>query len=198
VIRTITLLRFISEPELREEITAATNKAESYQDFSAWLRFGREAIERNDPAEQEKIIKFNTLLANCVIFHTALDMTGVLRQLLAEGWPLTPAAIADLSPYIRERIKRFGEYATDGLIEPPAAFNPHLDLTARVDGETALTGQAALTCSDHSVSLSLSVVAGSLFNSTCGLPSCSLVLPSRDWAPSDARLPSCRGDRTTT
>ncbi len=28
VIRTITLLRFISEPELREKITAATNKAE--------------------------------------------------------------------------------------------------------------------------------------------------------------------------
>ena len=72
VIRTITLLRFISEPELREEITAATNKVEAYNGFSAWLMFGHDAIERNDPAEQEKIIKFNTLLANCVIFHTAL------------------------------------------------------------------------------------------------------------------------------
>jgi hypothetical protein len=40
VIRTITLLRFISEPELREEITAQTNKVEAYQGFSAWLRFG--------------------------------------------------------------------------------------------------------------------------------------------------------------
>ncbi|MDQ4096266.1 MAG: transposase [Actinomycetota bacterium] len=29
VLRTITLLRFISEPKLREEITAATNKASS-------------------------------------------------------------------------------------------------------------------------------------------------------------------------
>lgn len=60
VIRTITLLRFISEPELREEITAATNKVEAYNGFSAWLMFGRDVIERNDPAEQEKIIKFNT------------------------------------------------------------------------------------------------------------------------------------------
>ena len=85
VIRTITLLRFISEPELREEITAATNKVEAYNGFSAWLRFGHDAIERNDPAEQEKIIKFNSLLANCVIFHTALDMTAVLRQLAEEG-----------------------------------------------------------------------------------------------------------------
>jgi len=91
VIRTITLLRYISEPELREEITAATNKVESYNEFSAWLRFGHDTIERNDPAEQEKIIKFNTLLANCVIFHTALDMTTVLRQLAAEGLEITPA-----------------------------------------------------------------------------------------------------------
>ena len=47
VIRTITLLRFIAEPELREEITAATNKVEAYNGFSAWLRFGHDAIERN-------------------------------------------------------------------------------------------------------------------------------------------------------
>ena len=91
-------MRYISEPELREEITAATNKVESYNEFSAWLRFGHDTIERNDPAEQEKIIKFNTLLANCVIFHTALDMTTVLRQLAAEGWEITPAAVAALSP----------------------------------------------------------------------------------------------------
>jgi hypothetical protein len=79
--RTITLLGFISEPGLREEITAQTNKLEAYQGFSAWLRFGHEAIERTDPAEQKKIIKFNTLLVSCVIFHTSLDMTAVLRQL---------------------------------------------------------------------------------------------------------------------
>ncbi|MGI8429765.1 MAG: Tn3 family transposase, partial [Solirubrobacteraceae bacterium] len=95
-VRTITLLRFISEPQLREEITAATNKVEAYNGFSAWLRFGHEAIERNDPAEQEKIIKFNTLLANCVIFHTALDMTAVLRQLASEGWEITAAGLAAL------------------------------------------------------------------------------------------------------
>jgi predicted solute-binding protein len=53
LIRTITLLRFISEPELREDITAATNKVEAYDGFSAWLWFGHDAIERNDPAEQE-------------------------------------------------------------------------------------------------------------------------------------------------
>jgi hypothetical protein len=33
-----------------------------------------------------------------------------------------PAALAALSPYITERINRFGEYATDGLTNPPDAF----------------------------------------------------------------------------
>ncbi|MGA2928999.1 MAG: Tn3 family transposase [Solirubrobacteraceae bacterium] len=69
---------------------------------------------------------------------SALDMTTVLRQLAAEGWEITPAAVAALSPYIRERIKRFGEYATDGLIDPPDAFDPHLDLLT-----TATAAQAA-------------------------------------------------------
>jgi Tn3 transposase DDE domain len=39
LIRTITLLRFMSEPELRDDITAATNKVEAYDGFSAWLWF---------------------------------------------------------------------------------------------------------------------------------------------------------------
>jgi TnpA family transposase len=143
VIRTITLLRFVSEPGLRQEITAATNKAEAFNGFSAWLRFGHDAIARNDPAEQEKIIKFNSLLANCVIFHTALDMTTVLRELAAEGWDLTPTALGSLSPYITEPIKRFGEYATDGLTDPPAAFDPRLDLSAPVTGEAAITADQA-------------------------------------------------------
>src|SRR6266849_3688595 len=98
----------ISEADLREEITAAQNKAESYNGFSEWLRFGSDVIERNDPAEQEKIIKFNSLVANCVIFHTALDMTAVIRQLLEEGWVITQEDLASLSPYLTERIKRFG------------------------------------------------------------------------------------------
>ncbi len=76
---TITLLRLISEPELRAQIDAATNKVESYNNFTNWLAFGSELIERNDPAEQEKMMKFNTLLANCVIFHIALDMSDVVR-----------------------------------------------------------------------------------------------------------------------
>jgi hypothetical protein len=64
-------------------------------------------------------------------------MTAVIRQLASEAWPVTPAAVAVLSPYIRERIKRFGEYATDWLTDPPAAFDPHLDLTPSAPASAA-------------------------------------------------------------
>jgi hypothetical protein len=73
-----------------------------------------------------------SLLANCVIFHTALDMTDVLRQLLAEGWQpeqgkdITAADIAQLSPYLTAHISRFGLYATDVLRRRPDDFDPDL------------------------------------------------------------------------
>ena len=85
VIRTVQLLRFLSDPQLRARTTAATNKAESYNNFAAWCRFGNGGvIADNDPDEQEKIVKFSTLLTNCVVFHTTVDMMAVLRDLIAE------------------------------------------------------------------------------------------------------------------
>lgn len=56
MIRTIQLLRFLSDAQLRTRTTAATNKVESYNRFSAWCRFGNAGvIADNDPAEQEKL-----------------------------------------------------------------------------------------------------------------------------------------------
>jgi hypothetical protein len=37
----------------------------------------------------------------------------------------------------RPKIKRFGEYATDGLIDPPDAFDPHLDLLPATAAQAA-------------------------------------------------------------
>ena len=38
--------------------------------------FGNATIGTNDPEDQEKYIKFNTLVANLVILSTAVDMSG--------------------------------------------------------------------------------------------------------------------------
>jgi TnpA family transposase len=129
VIRTVALLRFLSDPQLRRRTTAETNKVESYNRFCAWCRFGNAGvIADNDPEEQEKILKFSTLLTNAVIFHTTVDMMVVLRELITEGWVVTPEDLAVLSPYLTARIQRFGVYATDEVALTPEAYDTHLSL----------------------------------------------------------------------
>ena len=84
------------------------------------------------PAEQEKQIKFSTLLTNAIVFHTTLDMMSVLRHLAAEDWEITSEDLAMLSPYQTMRINRFGVYATDEITVTPEQYDAHLpdiDLT---------------------------------------------------------------------
>ena len=128
-VRTIQLLRFLSDAQLRRRTTAETNKVESYNKFSSWCRFGNAGvIAANDPEEQEKILKFSTLLANAVIFHTTVDMMTVIRELIVEGWQVTPEDLAVLSPYVTARIQRFGVYATDEIALAPEPFNARLGI----------------------------------------------------------------------
>jgi TnpA family transposase len=143
VVRTIVLLRYLSEPGLREGITAITNRAESFHNFSKWLSFGNAGVlADNAPEMMEKLVKFNELLANCVIFHTALDMTRVLNGLRAEGHSVHPEDVAALSPYLTHHIRRFGDYVLD--LSPPSDPPPaHLDLEEREPGASPAPGSFA-------------------------------------------------------
>ncbi len=122
--------------DLRARVTAATNKVESYNGFSKWLGFGG-VLADNDPEEQEKLIKFNTLLANLVVFHNALDISDVVRQLVAEGWSITADQLGQIAPYLRAHISRFGAYATDELRHRPDPFDPLLKEVDFADVELA-------------------------------------------------------------
>jgi TnpA family transposase len=114
VIRTVFLLQYISDMKLRQQITAATNIVEAYNGFSKWFFFGGfGVIANNDPIEQEKIIKYNDLVANAVIFHNVVDLTDVLRDLLKAGHLISREDVAALSPYMTSHIKRFGDYLID-------------------------------------------------------------------------------------
>lgn len=129
VLRTIALLRFLSDGPLRRRVTAATNKAESYNGFAAWLQFGKRGVlADNDPDEQEELMKFNQHLANAVIFHNTVDMTQAIRELQAEGHTVNPEDLARISPFLHEHLKRFGDYPTDEATTAPEAFDAHLDI----------------------------------------------------------------------
>jgi TnpA family transposase len=125
--RTIVLLRYLSEPELREQITAVTNKVEAFHGFSKWLMIGGQLIGHNDPDYQEKIVKFNELIANCVIYQTSLDITAAVNQLVSEGYPVDLEDLATISPYLTEHIRRYGEWVLD-TTPPPTMPQTRLDL----------------------------------------------------------------------
>ncbi|MET7763522.1 Tn3 family transposase [Streptomyces sp. NPDC005393] len=62
-VRTAVLLRYLSDPALREQIQRATNKAEAYNGFTKWLHFGNAGwLTSRDPELQDKAVKFLDLL----------------------------------------------------------------------------------------------------------------------------------------
>ncbi|WP_433501761.1 transposase (plasmid) [Sphaerimonospora sp. CA-214678] len=130
-VRTITLLRYLSEPQLREQITAVTNRNEAFHAFADWLMFGGKLIGHNDPDYQEKVVKFNELIANCVIYSTACDITDAANQLAAEGHPVDTDDLATISPYITHTVRRFGNW-TLNLTPPDDTPATRLDLEPRV------------------------------------------------------------------
>jgi TnpA family transposase len=124
IVRTLFLLEYTSNTPLRREIRAATTKIEAYNWFSEWIFFGGDStIKSRDPVEQEKRIKYKDLIANAIMLQNVVDMTDILHDMAREGYPVSAEAVATLSPYLREHIKRFGEYIIDTEMLPPP-LNP--------------------------------------------------------------------------
>ena len=119
VIRTNYLLEYVSNVELRETITATTNKVEQYNQLCDWASFGAmELVASNDEDEMEKAVKYNDIITNSVILQNIIDMSDIIHQLTQEGAQIREDDIATLSPYITEHIKRFGDYTIDMQITP--------------------------------------------------------------------------------
>lgn len=114
VVRTEFLLKYIGDVELRKTINAATNKSEEFNQFIKWLFFGNQGIiAENVRHEQRKVVKYNQLVANLAILHNVEAMTGVLKEMQEEGWPINEEILAGLAPYRTEHINRFGDYTLD-------------------------------------------------------------------------------------
>lgn len=121
VIRTLFLLDYISDVELRRSIHAATNKSEEFNNFVKWLFFGGEGvIAENLRHEQRKVIKYSQLVANMVILHNVQWMSRKLKELQSQGYPVGEPVLKALSPYRTSHINRFGDYTLDlgRAIEP--------------------------------------------------------------------------------
>jgi hypothetical protein len=129
-VRTIVLLRFLSEPKLRDSIAVITNRMEAFHGFAQWLAFGHDGVlANNDPEVQEQLVKFNALLANLVIYHFTLDITAAVNQLVVKGWEVDREDLATISPYLQGKLRRFGDWVLD-LTPPEPTVATELRLNA--------------------------------------------------------------------
>jgi hypothetical protein len=104
-------------------LSAETTKVESFNDFLDWVSFGGPVIRSGDPVEQEKQLKYASLVANAIMLSNVADLNGVLSSMAGDGHPVTPELVARLSPYTRQHIRRFGQYVLD-TANPPAPLDP--------------------------------------------------------------------------
>ena len=126
VVRTIFLIEYITEPEVRRTIDSETNKVESFHRFSKWMSFGDDdTIRENDPENQEKIIKYNHLLANAVILQNAVDLENAIKSLAKKGVTISTDAQKGMSPYVTGHLKRFGPISVDLSNVPPPIESLH-------------------------------------------------------------------------
>jgi hypothetical protein len=98
-----------------------------FHGFAAHLMIGGRLIGHNDPDYQERVVKFNELIANCAIYSTALDITDAADALAAEGHVVDPDDLATVSPLITRTIRRFGDWHLD-LTPPKDVVATRLDL----------------------------------------------------------------------
>ena len=106
VIRTLFLLDYIHDQNFQQTIT----KVESYNIFCDWITFGGQKIRTGDPIEQDKRIKYTSLIANTVMLNNVHDLTQVILQLKKEKYNITSEMLSSLSPYKNEHLRIYGEF----------------------------------------------------------------------------------------
>jgi Tn3 transposase DDE domain len=71
------------------------------------------------------------LLASALIYWNVVEISRAIGELVSQGYPVSKADLAYLSPYITRHIKRFGDYTI------------HTELTpGPIHHESSLTGKS--------------------------------------------------------
>ena len=84
----------------------------------------RGKLDDNLRFNQNKIIKFNHLLANMLIFHTVVHQTKGINKLRDQGIDIPSEILSGISPYWREHVNRFGEFQLDmGKLRPQIEYD---------------------------------------------------------------------------
>ena len=77
-----------------------------------------------DPVEQEKRVRYTTLIANNVMLYNVQELTRVIKLLREQGYEVTDEKLRVLSPYMTDHIRRFGDFVLNlDMVVEPLQFN---------------------------------------------------------------------------
>ncbi len=120
-LRTIYILKYINDFDLRKEVHAATCKSEEFNEYVNWVAFADDTIKSNHRVEQRKFIKYNHLVTNMTLLYTVEEMSQVIKIAPDFDIEISEGLLKHFSPYRKEHIIRLGKYEMN--IDNLANFN---------------------------------------------------------------------------
>lgn len=111
VYKTIFILRYLDDEQLRRRVRRELNKGESSHDLSRFLCFGKDGMLRGHEFE-DQVHTFSCLavLHNAVVAWNTYQLALLVERLRAEGQVVDERDLSQISPLIRRHINPFGRY----------------------------------------------------------------------------------------
>jgi TnpA family transposase len=110
-VKTISILRFLNDPALRQQVRTQLSRGESRQDVAQRIFFADQGMFRSgDYYQMMNRASCLSLLSNAVMVYNTLRIGRGLEHAKAQGQGFTPEAIAHVSPLAYRHVIVNGTY----------------------------------------------------------------------------------------
>lgn len=130
LIKSIGILRYVTNVDHRREIGIQLNKGEAINSLRQFILFAREGkIYKRTLEDQQRQAKSVNLVTNAIILWNTVYMAKVVEQLEAEGWEIIAEDLQHISPCRFEHINPYGRFRFDmkgkfgGVLRPLRTLN---------------------------------------------------------------------------
>jgi TnpA family transposase len=111
LVRTIYLLRYLNDSEMRQQVRTQLNRGEARQDLAQRLFFADQGMFRSgDYYQMMNRASCLSLLSNAVLVYNTLRIGRMLERAKTQGQEFSPEAIAHISPLARRHVIVNGTY----------------------------------------------------------------------------------------
>ena len=129
LVKTLFILRYLQQPELRKRVGRQLNKGESLHALRDTVHFAHHSdVRHRQLADQAAQALCLTLVVNCVAAFNAGLLGQAVEQLRGAGFDVDDADIAHLGPTMSEHLNVHGRYRFD-LDGAPKGLRPMPDLS---------------------------------------------------------------------